>query len=113
MKKAILYRISYLVEVDEEEISAHKGKEKFWKLAWGKLPEQEIVLDEQHKAEWQSTSTLYLDPLTMNCGQCARCHGWTTDREKPDPIRGLSNGATVDGELLCDECLPDHHPWAF
>ena len=58
MKKAILYRISYLVEVDEEEISDHKGKEKFWKLAWGKLPEQEIVLDEQHKAEWQSTRNL-------------------------------------------------------
>ena len=101
MKKAILYKISYLVEVDEEEVSDHKGKEKFWKLAWGKLPEQEIVLDDQHKAEWQSTSTIYLDPLTMNC------------REKPDPIRGLSNGATVNGELLCDECLPEHHPWAF
>ena len=53
MKKAILYKISYLVEVDEEEVSDHKGKEKFWKLAWGKLPEQEIVLDDQHKAEWQ------------------------------------------------------------
>ena len=36
MKKAILYKISYLVEVDEEEVSDHKGKEKFWKLAWGK-----------------------------------------------------------------------------
>ena len=52
MKKAILYKISYLVEVDEEEVSDHKGKEKFWKLAWGKLPEQEIVLDEPVEARF-------------------------------------------------------------
>lgn len=75
--------------------------------------EEDIWIDENHKAVWQSTSELYLDPKTMNCGKCAKCHGWTTDMEKPNYINGLCNGATVDGELLCDECLPEGHRWAF
>lgn len=43
----------------------------------------------------------------------SKCGQWTTDREKPDSIVGLSNGATINGRLLCDECLPPKHKWAF
>jgi hypothetical protein len=54
-----------------------------------------------------------LAPEIMNCVKCSSCGAWTTDREKDEPIEGLTNGATVDGKLLCDECLPEDHKWAF
>lgn len=64
-------------------------------------------------AEWQSTRFLTLDPSTNNCGQCTECQSWVTDRELPDAIAGLCNGACVNGRLLCDEHLPNDHRWAF
>ena len=113
MKKALMYRISYLVEIEDSEAGEYELRRKLSSIMWERLPKEEIALDENHAADWQSTTELLLNPLTMNCGQCARCRGWTTDREKPDPVAGLCNGATVDGELLCDECLPEDHRWAF
>ena len=62
---------------------------------------------------WVGTSYCDLDPSTMNCGRCAVCGVWTTDRERPEPIRGLSYGARFDGRLLCDEHLPEGHRWRF
>jgi hypothetical protein len=113
MKKALMYRISYLVEIEDSEDGSRELRRKLNNAMWERLPEEGIALDDSHVAEWQSTTELLLNPLTMNCGQCARCHGWTTDREKQDPVTGLCNGATVNGELLCDECLPKGHRWAF
>lgn len=107
--KAILVRTSYLIEGKCDEIDKETVQNGIWNL----IPEEDIWIDENHKAVWQSTSELYLDPKTMNCGKCAKCHGWTTDMEKLNYINGLCNGATVDGELLCDECLPEGHRWAF
>ncbi len=61
----------------------------------------------------QIVSFAALDPTTTNCGRCAQCGAWVTDRERPEPNRGLTNGAVVDGRLLCDEHLPPGHRWAF
>jgi hypothetical protein len=113
MKKTLLYKVAYLVEAEDGEISTNHGKEELRKMIWKALPDQDIAIDRVHTAQWCSTQELLLDPGTMNCGQCCKCSTWTTDREKPDPIRKLTNGAVVDGELLCDDCLPEGHPWAF
>lgn len=78
-----------------------------------KLCCDDIILDEKYCADWESIYHLVLNPVTMNCGQCYKCHRWTTDRERSNYVEGLCNGATVDGVLLCDECLPKGHPWAF
>lgn len=106
---AILVRVNYLIEGDKDEL----GKESIQDGIWNSIPEEDILIDNTHKAVWQSTSEVFLDSKTMNCGKCVRCHGWTTDKEKPNYIDGLCNGATVNGELLCDECLPEGHRWAF
>lgn len=113
MKKALMYRVSYLVEIEEGEAGDRELRRNMGNIMWERLPKEGIALDKTHTADWQSTTELLLDPLTMNCGRCAKCRGWTTDREKPDPVAGLCNGATVNGELLCDECLPAGHRWAF
>lgn len=45
----------------------------------------------------------------MNCGRCAICGTWCTDRERPGTILQISYGARVEGKLLCDEHLPEGH----
>lgn len=62
---------------------------------------------------WISSSFMEIGTPGMNSGRCVICGAWVTDREKPKPISGLCNGATVDGNLLCDEHLPAEHRWAF
>ncbi|HYF62742.1 MAG TPA: hypothetical protein VD886_07995 [Herpetosiphonaceae bacterium] len=64
---------------------------------------------------WNSTRFEYLDdPVrASNSGRCAACGMWTTDCERPDRVIGLTPGARVDERLLCDDCLPPEHPWAF
>jgi hypothetical protein len=54
-----------------------------------------------------------LNEATLNCGHCHNCNCWCTDKEKPNSISQLCNGAVYDGKLLCDECLPKNHRWAF
>ena len=40
-----------------------------------------------------------------NAGRCARCGRWTSDFNKPDFLSLLMNGETIEGELICSECL--------
>ena len=54
-----------------------------------------------------------LDPAASNCGRCEACGTWVTDRDQPEALHGPTNGARVDGRLLCDEHLPRGHRWAF
>lgn len=56
-----------------------------------------------------------LDTKQLNCGLCAHCGCWVSDREValPKPISELSIGAVYQGQLLCDVCLPSNHSWAF
>lgn len=62
---------------------------------------------------WVGASSTYLDSGVINAGRCAECHRWCTDCEKLDSLAGIDRGATHQGRLLCDECLPVEHPWAF
>lgn len=111
-KKAVLIRVSYLLELSEEEINTDDS-------ILDKITDQISESKDLHIdnvdifLEWNSTSSLILDPINFNCGRCSNCGQWTTDREKPDVIGGICNGATFEGRLLCDECLPPDHRWAF
>ena len=62
---------------------------------------------------WRSSSSRYLDHDGINVGRCSQCGGWCTDCEKPDPFTEVGCGATYQGKLLCNDCLPSDHPWAF
>lgn len=111
-KKTVLIKVTYLVELSEAEINSDDGMRD--KIE-NKLcePRRLQIEDGEKILHWNSTSSLVLEPENLNCGKCSKCGQWTTDREKPDKVAGICNGATVDGKLLCDECLPSDHKWAF
>ena len=109
--KTLLFTTSYLIEVEEELIASDEFEHFERSISW-KFPQRKKI-DKTHFAEWESCYQFVLDPNNMNCGKCSNCGGWTTDMEKEDPIAELTNGATVDGLLLCDSCLPENHRWAF
>ncbi|MGL5433926.1 MAG: hypothetical protein ACRDBO_00830 [Lachnospiraceae bacterium] len=112
--KTVLFSVSYLIEVEEGLLTGSDESEVFNDNVFKKLSKNSWKkIDAKHKAEWNCSCFSVLDPTQMNCGKCCRCDNWVTDREKPASIAGLTNGATVNGELLCDECLPEGHRWAF
>ncbi|TCI21187.1 hypothetical protein EVJ33_03135 [Exiguobacterium sp. SL-10] len=112
MKKTVLINASFLVEV--EEIEVHKDFGMIDQVTNELCQDQTIQIGTNAvNVEWESCSTVVLDPGSMNCGLCSTCGRWTKDREKRDPLLQLCNGATFEGKLLCDDCLPEDHRWSF
>lgn len=112
MKKTVLINASFLVEVDETEVRKDFGM--IDQVTNELCQDQTIKIGTSEvSVEWESSSTVVLDSVSMNCGQCSTCGRWTTDREKSDPLLQLCNGASYEGELLCDDCLPEDHRWSF
>ncbi|MBP1967541.1 hypothetical protein [Paenibacillus aceris] len=108
MKKTVLVNISYYVEIDESENELSQKIQR--KLCENRILESD---DENVFLKWNQSSFKVLNPQIMNCGRCANCGCWTTDMEKHNAIFGLDNGAVHNNKLLCDECLPPDHKWAF
>lgn len=108
--ETVLFSVSYLIDVEEDDLRSEAFDNDVFEILSN---DREVVIDAKHKAKWSGSTLTLLDPKRMNCGRCCRCGAWTTDCEKHDSISGLSNGATVNGALLCDECLPKGHRWAF
>jgi hypothetical protein len=108
-----LISVSYIVEMPEEDKDKFEGR--LVDKIGGELSQDKLLSIENLDVllKWNSTSSIGLDSGEYNCGKCSKCGHWTTDSEKPYAVQGLCNGATVDGELLCDECLPPDHRWAF
>ncbi len=102
MKKTFLINVSYLAKLDEKQLDQVT-----------KLLSENILSNEKDKLCWEETSVIELEREHINSGQCHNCGRWVTDREKANPLNGLCNGATVNGKLLCDECLPTDHEFAF
>lgn len=114
MKKTVLISVSYLIELEENEINDDEGL--LDKITSNNLITSDLnikVNKEKILLNWECLSSLVLDPENMNCGKCSHCGRWTTDKEKRNPVHSLCYGATVNGRLLCDECLPFNHPHAF
>ena len=112
--KTILFNVSYLLEVEDELLLNTNEGEKFNDLVCQKLAKfTRKKIDDSHTANWNHSSLIVLDSNKMNCGKCCKCGSWTTDREKAGFIEGLSNGASIEDELFCDECLPKNHRWSF
>lgn len=111
-KRTVMLRVAILVEADADEAGVDYDalSKTEWRLkdaideALGELP---------NELGWLSTRYIELGVAGVNSGRCAECGAWVTDVEKPEPISGLQNGATVDGRLLCDDHLPENHRWAF
>ncbi|GMA98257.1 hypothetical protein [Pelosinus sp. IPA-1] len=111
-KKTVLIKVAYLVELPEAGINSD---DDILDKITSKLSEPRILEIEGRERilQWNSTSSLVLESKSLNSDKCSKCGQWTTDREKINAIKGICNGATVDGKLLCDECLPSDHKWAF
>lgn len=109
MKRPVLLRLGVIVEVDTD-----RDLRELMEIT-NRVEEainRELGCQETDHLGWQSTCPIDLDEQ-INCGHCANCGGWTTDCERTDRVPELSNGAVVNGQLLCDECLPSDHRWAF
>lgn len=111
-KKTVLIKVAYLVDIEDEDLIKNEHLDKITSRI-SKNINLQLNDIEKMSLEWEGTFSLILDSETMNCGKCANCNGWTTDIEKENPVKELCYGATVDGKLLCDECLPPEHPCAF
>ncbi len=109
MKKSVLINVSYIVEVEGEN---NEALNKLLDKITHSISEN-VTINSDVQLKWEGTSSVELDEKNVNCGRCSNCGGWVTDREKPNYIEGLCDGATHDGKLLCDECLPSDHRWAF
>lgn len=105
-KKTVLVATYHLVEVEEDELVKEEG------LLDNVMREisndMELNVGEKVFLKWEGTSMVPLLPELNNCGRCSSCGAWTTDRDKEDPIVGLSNGAMVAERLLCEECFPEN-----
>lgn len=111
-KETVLVNVTYLVDLSEEDINYADGVLDKIMTKTGR-DEKILIDDKAFELKWIKTSSHTLDVDNENCGRCSNCGGWTTDREKSNYIPELCNGATVDSKLLCDECLPTDHKWAF
>lgn len=111
-KKTVLINVAYLLELPEEELKDENGL--LDKLTNQICSDKKLEVEQgEYELSWNTTTSLTLDSESLNCGKCSKCGQWTTDRDKKEAIKGLTNGASVDGKLLCDECLPSSHRWAF
>lgn len=76
---------------------------------------EDLYADQDNiRITWQSTYTASLDSQPA-VGRCIVCDRWVYDIENATSItpRGISRGAVVDGQYLCDEHLPPGHPHCF
>jgi hypothetical protein len=66
------------------------------------------------RVAWSSSSIAPLDSQPA-VGRCAVCNRWVYDVEArtPHTPTGISPGAVLHGQYLCDEHLPRDHPAAF
>jgi hypothetical protein len=103
-----LLKVNFLYEQNEEELDS-EIIEKFENEIINKCEE----IGAQYNLKWESSSFIVLDKETMNCGNCEKCGCWVTDLDKEGVISELNRGAVYDGKLLCDECLPPDHKYAF
>lgn len=108
-RKTFLIMVSVVVETTGDPSGPGAGEvalDRLLKLASDAVPSLS-------PGGFQSAWSRELDPSAGNCGQCVECGAWVTDCDRPERIAGLTNGARVDGRLLCDEHLPRGHRWAF
>ncbi|HEX8700245.1 MAG TPA: hypothetical protein VF815_15470 [Myxococcaceae bacterium] len=111
-RKTFLVTLTVAVEASDEE--SRSGLSELEELEQRLIESVDAALgNPERPLGWQATWSTELDPASINCGQCAVCGSWVTDRERPDSHIGLCNGARVEGRLLCDEHLPPGHRWAF
>ena len=99
-----------MVELPSEVLEQESCVLDNLELALSKVPNG---LDDALQVKWESSQSFILDENSINCGKCQKCGRWVTDKDAPNPIRQLCIGALFKGELLCDECLPQDHRWAF
>jgi hypothetical protein len=113
-----LITVSILVEQDEEAL-VHDGRSEDDELTQlTRVVTAAIAAlyagQEGTVVKWQSLTTVPLDGNPA-VGRCAVCNRWVYDVENATEWTptGISCGAVVGGQYLCDEHLPPGHPHCF
>ncbi len=110
-KRSVLLKMNFIYEIDNEELNSDELTQ-FDKLTY-EMEDTCEKIGTKYNLKWESSSTIALNHKEINCGKCETCGSWVTDCEAPNRISELNHGARVDGKLLCNECLPKGHRWAF
>ena len=108
MARVFLHQNTLLLELTEK----YNGLEEEEIYFIAKCVEKDIEVN-GNVFKWVSSISGIYDTEKDNIGKCANCGSWTTDCEKPNPIKNIDYGAKSKGVLLCDLCLPKDHPLAF
>lgn len=106
-KTVAIFTQSYLIDIPnniQDELNFVCGlTDEIEKLIQSKFPQ----------VAYQSTQFGIYEPNVDNLGKCQKCGCWTTDSTQENRVKEVSNGAVVNGQLLCDVCLPSDHELAF
>jgi len=108
MSKILLRNVTFLYKVPDDRLSL--DEEQLERIS--EFLDSDRVED-GNVFNWISSSFGIYNSESDNVGQCVNCGAWMTDSEGNDPVKELSRGAKIDGNLLCDICLPKEHPIAF
>ncbi|EDN71057.1 hypothetical protein BGP_1254 [Beggiatoa sp. PS] len=113
MEHLAITKFTYLASVSEESI---KNDDTYEKIV-DEIAKAIEPLAKKYGLERESIETLFINQQKFSIGRCEKCQTWTMDRianpvkdEGEEPIR---DGATHDGKLLCYQCLPKNHRWAW
>ena len=96
-----LYKISIVVDEDEEDIQVQNTINETVQKALMKIPFVEVIGEQ----------IVELDESV--CGKCSCCGAWTSDKDLAGSIDDFSDGCLIDGKWYCDICLPRSHPKSF
>ncbi|MDO3722828.1 hypothetical protein QVZ43_13980 [Marinobacter sp. chi1] len=116
MKKLAITKILCTSEVSQAEFESDVLDDRYEALR-----EDLVALLDKHGFEYQSAETSFLGFSKYSLVRCQQCGNYMTDRhENPAGLEGVSEheelvyqGATHEGNQLCEMCLPEGHRWAL
>ena len=102
MPKLVLITTAILVHVPDDVDEGFTFVEPFYEKLSGAIRRE---FEGSPLVEYPGvTDCEWVDLPGVNLGKCCECHRWVTEYMKPDDLKGIAGGRTVEGRLICDEC---------
>jgi hypothetical protein len=102
MTKPVLVTTAIIVHVPDDDAEGFTFMEPF---ADGLRQAIERQFRGSPVVEYPGAMTFdWLDASVLNVGKCADCGCWVSDYTRPDELKGIAAGRSIEGRWLCDEC---------